>query len=281
MIIIDYNGIAIANIMVQKLAIDENVIRHMILNSIRMYRKRFGQEYGEVVICSDAGGNWRKQLFPQYKASRKKTRDKSSMDWQEVFRITSMVREEIRENFPYKVMHIEGCEADDCIAQLVEETQEFGKAEDVMIISSDKDFAQLQRYNNVKQYSPMQKKFIVEKNPRVVLEEHILQGDTSDGVPNVLSPDNTFTDGLRQTPLRKKLRDLLVEDPHSQGDEIYRNYLRNKKMIDLRECPDTIKTDIINKFDDQEPVSNKAKVFPFLVNKQCRLLLENVQEFIN
>ena len=281
MIIIDYNGIAIANIMVQKLAIDENVIRHMILNSIRMYRKRFGQEYGEVVICSDAGGNWRKELFPQYKASRKKTRAKSSMNWEEVFRITSMVRKEIRENFPYKVMHIEGCEADDCIAQLVEETQEFGKAEDVMIISSDKDFAQLQRYSNVKQYSPMQKKFIVEKNPRTLLEEHILQGDTSDGVPNVLSPDNTFTDGLRQTPLRKKLRDLLVEDPHSQGDEIYRNYLRNKKMIDLRECPDTIKTDIINKFDDQEPVNNKAKVFPFLVNKQCRLLLENVQEFIN
>ena len=281
MIIIDYNGIAIANIMVQKLAIDENVIRHMILNSIRMYRKRFGKEYGEVVLCSDAGGNWRKELFPQYKASRKKTRDKSSMNWEEVFRITSMVREEIRENFPYKVMHIEGCEADDCIAQLVEETQEFGKAEDVMIISSDKDFAQLQRYNNVKQYSPMQKKFIVEKNPRVVLEEHILQGDTSDGVPNVLSPDNTFTDGLRQTPLRKKLRDLLVEDPHSQGDEIYRNYLRNKKMIDLRECPDTIKTDIINKFDNQDQIGNKAKVFPFLVNKQCRLLLENVQEFIN
>lgn len=281
MIIIDYNGIAIANIMVQKLAIDENVIRHMILNSIRMYRKRFGKEYGEVVICSDAGGNWRKQLFPQYKAARKKTREKSSMNWEEVFRITSMVREEIRENFPYKVMHIEGCEADDCIAQLVEETQEFGKAEDVMIVSSDKDFAQLQRYSNVKQYSPMQKKFIVEKNPRTLLEEHILQGDTSDGVPNVLSPDNTFTDGLRQTPLRKKLRDLLVEDPKSQGDEVYRNYLRNKKMIDLRECPDTIKTDIINKFDDQEPVNNKAKVFPFLVNKQCRLLLENVQEFIN
>ena len=281
MIIIDYNGIAIANIMVQKLAIDENVIRHMILNSIRMYRKRFGKEYGEVVLCSDAGGNWRKELFPQYKASRKKTRAKSSMNWEEVFRITSMVREEIRENFPYKVMHIEGCEADDCIAQLVEETQEFGKAEDVMIISSDKDFAQLQRYSNIKQYSPMQKKFIVEKNPRVVLEEHILQGDTSDGVPNVLSPDNTFTDGLRQTPLRKKLRDLLVEDPHSQGDEIYRNYLRNKKMIDLRECPDTIKTDIINKFDKQDQIGNKAKVFPFLVNKQCRLLLENVQEFIN
>ena len=281
MIIIDYNGIAIANIMVQKLAIDENIIRHMILNSIRMYRTKFNKQYGEVVICSDAGGNWRKKVFPQYKASRKKTRDKSSVDWTEVFRITSMIREEIRENFPYKVMHIEGCEADDCIAQLVEETQEFGKAEDVMIVSSDKDFAQLQRYSNVKQFSPMQKKFIVEKNPRVVLEEHILQGDTSDGVPNVLSPDNTFTEGLRQTPLRKKLRDLLVEDPKSQGDEVYRNYLRNKKMIDLRECPDTIKTDIINKFDNQDPWNNKAKVFPFLVNKQCRLLLENIQEFIN
>ena len=267
--------------MVQKLAIDENIIRHMILNSIRMYRQKFRNVWGEVVICSDAGGNWRKKVFPQYKASRKKTRDKSSVDWTEVFRITSMIREEIRENFPYKVMHIEGCEADDCIAQLVEETQEFGKAEDVMIVSSDKDFAQLQRYSNVKQFSPMGKKFIVEKNPRVVLEEHILQGDTSDGVPNVLSPDNTFTEGLRQTPLRKKLRDLLVEDPKSQGDEVYRNYLRNKKMIDLRECPDTIKTDIINKFDNQDPWNNKAKVFPFLVNKQCRLLLENIQEFIN
>ena len=280
MIIIDYNGIAIANIMVQKLAIDENVIRHMILNSIRMYRKRFGKEYGEVVICSDAGGNWRKQLFPQYKAARKKTRAKSSMNWEEVFRITSMVREEIRENFPYKVMHIEGCEADDCIAQLVEETQEFGKAEDVMIVSSDKDFAQLQRYSNVKQFSPLGKKFIVEKNPRTTLQEHILQGDTSDGVPNVLSPDNTFTDGLRQTPLRKKLRELLVEDPKSQGDEIYRNYLRNKKMIDLRECPDAVKTGIINTFESQDPYGNKGKVFPYLVAKQCRLLLENVQEFI-
>jgi len=280
MIIIDYNGIAIANIMVQKLAIDENIIRHMILNSIRMYRTKFNKQYGEVVICSDAGGNWRKKVFPQYKASRKKTRDKSSVDWTEVFRITSMIREEIRENFPYKVMHIEGCEADDCIAQLVEETQEFGKAEDVMIVSSDKDFAQLQRYSNVKQFSPMGKKFIVEKNPRTTLQEHILQGDTSDGVPNVLSADNTFTEGLRQTPLRKKLRELLVEDPRSQGDEIYRNYLRNKKMIDLRECPDTVKTGIINTFEGQDPWSNKSKVFPYLVSKQCRLLLENVQEFI-
>ena len=280
MIIIDYNGIAIANIMVQKLAIDENIIRHMILNSIRMYRQKFRNVWGEVVICSDAGGNWRKKVFPQYKASRKKTRDKSSVDWTEVFRITSMIREEIRENFPYKVMHIEGCEADDCIAQLVEETQEFGKAEDVMIVSSDKDFAQLQRYSNVKQFSPMEKKFIVEKNPRTTLQEHILQGDTSDGVPNVLSPDNTFTEGLRQTPLRKKLRELLVEDPKSQGDEIYRNYLRNKKMIDLRECPDAVKTGIINTFESQDPYGNKGKVFPYLVAKQCRLLLENVQEFI-
>ena len=266
--------------MVQKLAIDENIIRHMILNSIRMYRTKFNKYYGEVVICSDAGGNWRKKVFPQYKAARKKTRDKSSVDWDEVFRITSMVREEIRENFPYKVMHIEGCEADDCIAQLVEETQEFGKYEEVMIVSRDKDFAQLQRYPNVKQYSPMGKKFIVEKNPRTTLQEHILQGDTSDGVPNVLSPDNTFTDGLRQTPLRKKLREQLVEDPKSQGDEIYRNYLRNKKMIDLRECPDTVKTGIINTFESQDPYGNKGKVFPYLVAKQCRLLLENVQEFI-
>ena len=149
-----------------------------------------------------------------------------------------------------------------------------------LILSGDKDFIQLQKYTNVTQYSPITKKFVNGTDPVQYLKEHILKGDSSDGVPNVLSPDNTFTDGLRQTPLRKKLREQLVEDPKSQGDEIYRNYLRNKKMIDLRECPDTVKTGIINTFESQDPYGNKGKVFPYLVAKQCRLLLENVQEFI-
>lgn len=279
MIIIDYNGIAIGNIVTQKIDVDENMIRHMILNTIRMYKQKF-KEYGEVVIVADAGGNWRKDVFPQYKASRKKSRDKSSIDWDEVFRITNMVREEIKENFPYKVMHVWGCEADDVIAHLVENTQEFGEYEEVMIVSADHDFKQLQRYDNVKQYSPLVKKPVVEEHPRVNLTEKILTGDAGDGVPNVLSDDNVFVEGRRQTPLSAKKKAILMEDEKALGEEVYRNIQRNRKLIDLRETPPVVIEEIINTFKQQDPWGNKGKVFPYLVEKRCKRLIEVVQEFI-
>ena len=280
MILLDYNAIAIGNVAVQKLAADEGLIRHMILNSIRMYRQKFHKEYGEMVIVADGMNNWRKEAFPQYKAARRKKRDESTIDWQEVFRIINMVREEIQENFPYKVMHEDGCEADDVIAQLAIETQEFGKHEPVMIVSADGDFKQLQVYKNVKQFSPLLKKFVVEKNPRTYLAEHILKGDTGDGVPNVLSDDNVFIDGRRQGILSAKKKAALLDDPRALGDEIYRNYQRNQQLIDLTNCPKSVKESIINNFEQQDPWGNRPKVFPYLVQKRCKLLIECVGEFI-
>ena len=280
MILLDYNAIAIGNVAVQKLAADEGLIRHMILNSIRMYRQKFHKEYGEMVIVADGMNNWRKEAFPQYKAARRKKRDESTIDWQEVFRIINLVREEIQENFPYKVMHEDGCEADDVIAQLAIETQEFGKHEPVMIVSADGDFKQLQVYKNVKQFSPLLKKFVVEKNPRTYLAEHILKGDTGDGVPNVLSDDNVFIDGRRQGILSAKKKAALLDDPRALGDEIYRNYQRNQQLIDLTNCPQSVKESIINNFEQQDPWGNRPKVFPYLVQKRCKLLIECVGEFI-
>ena len=280
MILLDYNAIAIGNVAVQRLAADEGLIRHMILNSIRMYRKRFHKEYGEMVIVADGTDNWRKKVFPQYKALRKKKRQESSTDWNEVFRIINMVREEIQDNFPYKVMHENGCEADDVIAQLALETQEFGKYEPVMIISADGDFKQLQVHKNVKQFSPMTKKLVVEPNPRTYLAEHILKGDAGDGIPNVLSDDNVFVDGRRQGILSAKKKAALLDDPRALGDEIYRNYQRNQQLIDLTNCPQSIKESIINTFEQQDPWGNRPKVFPYLVQKRCKLLIECVGEFI-
>lgn len=280
MIIIDYNGIAIGNIITQKLDIDENLIRHMILNSIRMYRKRFHKEYGEVVIASDAGNNWRYKAFPQYKASRKTSRKESKMDWDEVFRITNMVYDELGEYFPYKTLKIDGCEADDIIAQLSINTQEFGKFEPVMIVSADKDFAQLQKYSNIAQYSPMTKKFIKEANPRKQLMELILRGDGADGVPNVLSGDNVFVEGTRQTPLRQKVLDELILDPKCMGEEVYRNFLRNKKLIDLTEIPDSLRQEIINTFESQDKTGYSQKVYSYLVAKRCKRLIEDIGDFI-
>lgn len=278
MIIIDYNGIAIGNIIAQKLAPQEDIIRHMILNSIRMYRQKF-KEYGDVVIVADAGGNWRKDYYPEYKAKRKSTRDSSAIDWEEVFRITNLVREELAENFPYKVVHVWGCEADDSIAQIVMNTQEFGQYEQVMIISADHDFKQLQKFDNVKQFSPMTKKFVKEENPRLGLQEKILKGDSGDGVPNVLSDDKVFVEGRKQNVLSAKKKQTLLDDPKAMGEEVYRNYMRNKKLIDLSETPENVTKDIINNFMSQDPWTNKGKVFPYLVEKRCRLLVEVVEEF--
>lgn len=280
MILIDYNAIAISNVITQKLELDENLLRHMILNSIRLYRAKHREKFGEIVICTDGKRNWRYDAYPQYKHKRKDARKESSMDWGELFRITNMVLDEIEENFPYKVIRHEKAEADDIIAVLCEETQEFGKHENVLIVSSDKDFAQLQKYSNIYQYSPMKKSFIKEKTPRKQLIELILKGDQADGVPNVLSGDDVFVEGIRQTPLRAKAVEQLTNDPKALGEEVYRNYLRNKRVIDLSETPVDIKQEIIYNYWEQWKEDNRGKVFPFLVEKRCRMLLEDIRDFI-
>jgi hypothetical protein len=256
----------------------------MILNSIRMYNKRHRKEYGQMVICADGMNTWRRQYFPEYKGMRRKGKEESTMDWNEIFRIVNLIREEIQENLPYKVLHMEGCEADDIIGALAIRTQEFGHGEPVMIVSSDKDFIQLQKYNNVKQFSPIQKKAVTDKNPRTYLFNHVMRGDSGDGIPNVLSKDDTFMSGGKQTPLRQtriddwaanadKLKDYMPED-------LYRNYQRNKTLIDLNEIPENIQESIINKYDNQK-LPMKMKVLNYLIKKRCTNLIECVEEFYN
>lgn len=283
MILMDFSGIAIATIAVNKVN-DENMLRHMILNSIRMYNKKFKQDYGQMILCCDGPNNWRRTYYPQYKANRKKSRDESGFDWQEAFRIMHLVKDEIKENFPYKVLHIDQCEADDIIGTLVENTQEFGQYEDVMIVSSDKDFLQLQKYSNVRQWSHMQKKELKDANPKVNLIEKILTGDAGDGVPNILSHDDTFVNGERQTPLSKKKKEIIIEDL-ADGELLYaaswyRNYQRNETLIDLNKTPKEIKESIISEYNAQDPWKNKGRVFPYLINKNMKMLIESVEEFL-
>lgn len=283
MILLDFSGIAIATIAVNKVN-DEQMLRHMMLNSVRMYNKKFKPEYGEMILCCDGPNNWRRSYYPQYKANRKKSRDESGFDWQEAFRIMHLVKDEIKENFPYKVIHMDQCEADDIIGTLVENTQEFGQYEDVMIVSSDKDFLQLQQYPNVRQWSHMQKKELKDSAPKVNLIEKILTGDAGDGVPNVLSHDDTFVNGERQIPLSRKKKDAIIEDL-SDGELLYaaswyRNYQRNEKLIDLTQTPNDLKKAIISEYNGQDPWHNKGKVFPYLINKNMKMLIESVEEFL-
>ena len=289
MIIVDYSGIALASIIINK-TFDEQLIRHMILNSLRMYRTRYKEEYGELVLAVDASNNWRRTAFPQYKASRKKTQKESDFDWGEAFRLLNKIREEIAENFPYTVVRVDGCEADDVIGTLVSMNPDHNndfKPQKYMIVSSDRDFLQLQRFKNVRQFSPLLKKELSVDNPRVYLQTHIIRGDKGDGVPNILSDDNVFVEGFRQTPITQKKIDNIIEDLE-EGELLYaaswyRNYCRNKKLIDLSETPQELRTEIINNFMADKPDTRwmrRGKVFPYLVENKCNELIKSAQEFI-
>jgi hypothetical protein len=288
MIIIDYSGLAMGSMLSQdkNAPIDETVTRNLILNTLRGYNVKYKAKYGKMVIACD-GGSWRRDIFPEYKANRRKNREEgvATHDWDEIFRIMGVIREEIEEYLPYKVVKIGNVEADDIIAILVETTQEFGNHEDVMIVSADKDFIQLQKYGNVKQYSPMTKKMIEDKNPHKYLFEHILRGDSSDGVPNVLSPDDVFTSGGRQTSLRSTKIDEWYQTPDNLQSvmpaEIYTNYLRNKKMIDLSCIPEDIKESIVTTY-NSVPETPNSKVFSYLVKKRCsNMLVSCANEFFS
>ena len=281
MILIDMNQISLASMMMhlhmsKSKEPDDNMVRHKILNSLRMYRTKFSSEYGELVLCYDSKHYWRRDYFPEYKFGRRKTREKSDHDWDAIFLCLNKIRDELRNNMPYKFIEIYGAEADDIIGVLCSEY-----SEEIMIISGDKDFIQLQKYPNVKQYSPITKKTVNGENPGAYLKEHIFKGDTSDGVPNVLSPDNTFTDGLRQKPLGKKKIASWMEhnfEDVAPNDEVKRNYQRNRKLIDLTYTPEELSSEIINTY-KEAPYGDRSKLLNYFIQKRLRNLTESIGEF--
>jgi len=286
MIILDFNQVAIANLMVQgtrNLEINENLLRHMILNSIRMNRVKFASEYGEMIIACDATDNWRKKYFPYYKANRKVSRDESSIDWKEMFRILNKIREELSEHFPYPTIRVETAEADDVIATLCHEHGRELGGEPILILSGDKDFQQLQRYANVNQYDPTRKRWIRCSDPETFLIEHILKGDASDGIPNVLSSDDTFVARARQKPMRQKFIDSVLEANKPEAstvftDEISRNYQRNRVLIDLNCVPEDIAEQTLQMFEAQQD-KGRGKLFNYFIKHKLKNLTECITEF--
>ena len=280
MIIIDMNQISLASLMMdlnmrKSNEVDEGMVRHMILNSVRLYRQQFNKEYGEVILTYDSKHYWRREYFPQYKAGRKKGREKDNKDWNKIFGVLNKIKAEFKENLPYKYLEVYGCEADDIIATLCKNNQD----EKIMIISGDKDFIQLHKYPNVKQYSPILKKYVKGHNPDTYIKEHILKGDTSDGVPNVLSPDNTFVDGIRQRPLgRKKIETWLDIHIDDLPEEVKRNYQRNDKLINLDNIPEELGKEIMFEF-KEAPCGDRSKLLNYFIQSRLKNLTSEIGEF--
>lgn len=291
MILVDLNQVMISNLMSQigkhtNIEIDENLLRHMILNAIRGYRRKFVQEYGEIVICCDATNNWRKKLFPYYKANRKKTRDDSELDWSALFTSLNKVRDELKEFFPYKNLEVDTAEADDIIGVLCYEygTEGLSTGEPILILSGDKDFIQLHKFANVSQYDPVRKKMIRHSNPEMYTIEHICKGDRGDGIPNVLSSGDVFVTGGRQKPLRAKALDNMINIINGAGvDDINDKYdwakgfHRNRMIIDLQYTPDYIRQQVIEQF-AVDP-KDRSGLFNYFVQSRLNNLVENISEF--
>ena len=281
MILIDFTQTIIAGLMAQLKVTDgeisEDMLRHMILNSVRNYQKRYSEEYGEIVLCTDASNPWRRNYFPLYKANRKKAREKDDKDWGLIFDTLHKVKMEIKENFPYRYMYVENCEADDIIAILTQHAYILDTGKPTLIVSGDKDFQQLQRYENVKQWSPNLNKFVYPEDPQEFLKEHILKGDKSDGIPNILSNDNCLDEGIRQTPLRKPILDKYMRITIQADDKYYRNYLRNQTLIDFDFIPQSVSDSILTEYSNTAPV--RCKVFDYLRTHRLNELLNHVEDF--
>ena len=288
MIIMDLNQVMIANLMVQlgnhtNVELQEGLLRHMILNSIRLNKRKF-QEYGELVIACDDKNFWRKKIFPYYKAARKKQRNESELDWSRLFEMLNKIRDELKEFFPYVVLQVESAEADDIIASLCKKNGVElmnGGTEKILILSGDKDFVQLQKYANVDQYNPVLKKWVRNKDPHKFIKEHIIKGDRSDGIPNIASSDDTFVSGKRQKPIRQTKINMLLQQPLDEWpSEWQRNWHRNKQLVDLNEVPEEIDQCVMDSWEQQtKKPADRSKLFNYFVSRQLKGLMENINEF--
>jgi hypothetical protein len=288
MILVDLNQVLLSGLMAQiagqkNTKYDEDLIRHLILNILRNHIKNFKSEYGEVVLCCDNRNYWRKEIFPYYKAGRKKTREKSDLDWHLIFDILGNIKNELKEFFPYKVIDVDGAEADDIIGTLA---PRHVMHENVLILSSDGDFLQLQQYNtkenkfSIKQYNPAQKKLIKSANPLAELKEKIIKGDKGDGIPNIYSPADCFVRDLRQKPITKgTLSKLMAEDFSNYSDEnIKIGFSRNQLLIDLRHIPTDVKGRILESYENVKPAP-KNKLLNYFISKKLKNLMDVIEDF--
>jgi hypothetical protein len=283
MIIVDLSQVMISNLMMQlgnhtNTEVEEDLLRHMILNSIRSYNMKFKDEYGEMIIACDDRTFWRRDIFPYYKANRKKSREKSELNWSQIFDALHKIRDELKAFFPYRVVQVDGAEADDIIGTLV---MNYGDTnEKILILSGDKDFVQLQRYNNVKQYDPVQKKFRTTNDPDRFIKEHIMRGDTGDGIPNFLSTDNCLVVGERQKPVASKKLDVWVHLKPEEfcDDRMLRGYRRNQQLVDLSFIPQNIQENVLTEYEAQAGKDRK-NLFNYFIEKKLKNLIESINEF--
>lgn len=294
MIIVDYSQTIISVLMAeignkQDVEVDLNLLRHIAINNILSYKKKFGREYGDIVLACDSKKYWRKGVFPYYKANRKKARENSGLDWSNIFDSINTIKTELKTFFPYKVIEVEGAEADDVIATLVSWLNENDIKEGTivpepnptLVLSGDHDFIQLQRFKHVKQYSPVQKKFVKpDTTPERYVLEHIFRGDKGDGIPNILTADDAIVNGERQKPVSSKKIEEWTDNPSSMptDENFKRNFDRNKLLVDFSCIPRDLQDQILKEYVNYQSL-DKSKLLNYFIEHKLKLMIEHLSEF--
>jgi hypothetical protein len=292
MIIVDFNGVLIAQVATASKElgadVDLQAVKNYFFRELLNLKKKFS-EYGEVVIACDTPNTWRKSYFPYYKIKRAETRKAMPFSWELVLEAIAAIQADIEEYFPYKLLKIDKCEADDIIAVVCRHVSGYKdglalNSTPIMIISSDNDFRQLQVIPKLDQYSAASGKFVVESNPDQYLFEKILKGDAGDCVPNILSEDADIANGIRQSPITKGRIERWTEYYVNNNGDLHEElsaekFLRNQTLMDLMNCvPKELEVEIINAFETTKPAS-KLKLQGYFIKNKMKALFEELQNF--
>ena len=213
-----------------------NYWRYLILTELAILHKKYNPN--NVFICCDRN-SWRSDHFEYYKAKRKAKRNEHPEKFEELFKQASLFEEELETVFKYNILQCKGAEGDDGVGFLV---HELPKEDTKIIVSMDKDMVQLLSIPNTIFFNIHHLKKCEEycENPEIALQKLIINGDSSDGIPNMKSDSDTF---VNEEKRQKSCGEKTIEKMFIAGfDEILKenvtwrkNYKRNEKLIVLDE----------------------------------------------
>lgn len=165
--------------------------KHLIFNSLQYIKNKFKNE---IILAIDGTNNWRKEVYPLYKANRSKAKEDNDVNFEEFFEETSKILTAIKDNFPFKVIKVDRAEADD-IAGVI--ALEYGNEIDITLVTSDHDWLQVLSHTMTRMWDPIKKtnSLLSDFENTIINTDygrmsrftiiHSLIGDKGDGVPTI------------------------------------------------------------------------------------------------
>ena len=249
----------------------------------------------KVIIVFDGvgGSNSKRNLYPEYKANRNKSRMTNFSIFlskeEETESINNQMGRLIQylQCLPITLICIDGIEADDVIGYLAVKFENFALTNKVTIMSADKDFLQLTS-EKTQVYSPTKKKIYTPKDVIDEYEVHnlnfinykILMGDQSDNLPGVpgLGPKKL----LKLFPILGENRKISFDEVLVYASErvnehaLYSSVIErrhqleiNKQLMDLQTIPlsDGNKMEIQQNFNNAYSLNKNMFMQMYLVDK--------------